>query len=314
MRIVSLTLPTPFPVGPVNAYLLPGPPVTLVDCGPKTDEALAALEAGLRTAGTRLEAIERLVLTHGHLDHFGLAATVAAASGARIFAHAAEVPKLTGDRSFVGPARALIADAGFPPDVADRWLEVMRGYRRQLDRIAPTDLLGDGDRLALADGTLEVLHTPGHAQGHLCLWDGHVLIAGDLLLEEISPNPLVEFDAAGRRLRTLPAYLRSLRRVAALNPSVAYPGHGDPLPAPAARALEIIRHHEARKEALAALLAGRRWTVRELIAAWFPTLDPRNLYLAISEVAGHLDLLDEEGRLAVERQGDVSYYTQATAA
>ncbi|MCL6553572.1 MAG: MBL fold metallo-hydrolase [Firmicutes bacterium] len=313
MRITPLPVPTPFPIGPVNAYLLPGPPVTLIDCGPKTPEALAALDRGLVGAGTRLEAIQRLILTHGHLDHFGLAATVAAASGARIYAHPAEVPKLTADRAFVEPARAFIREAGFGADVADRWLEVMRSYRQHLDRVTPTDLVDDGDRLPLAEGALEVLHTPGHAQGHICLWDGQTLIAGDLLMGEISPNPVVEFDANGQRLRTLPAYLQSLRRVASLRPAVAYPGHGDPLQTPAARALELIRHHEARKEALAALLAGRRWTVRELIATWFPALDPRQLYLAISEVTGHLDLLEAEGRLIVERRDGVCYYAHATA-
>jgi len=308
MRVVPLSLPTPFPVGPVNAFLLPGPPVTLVDCGPKTDAARAALEGGLARAGHSLRTIERLILTHGHTDHFGLAATVAAESGAPIYAHEAEVPKFTGDRAFVEPTRALVAEAGFPSSVADALFEAWKGWRVYLDRVTPTHLVADGDRLPLGDGSMEVLHTPGHAQGHICLWDGDALIAGDLLLEEISPNPVIEFDRSGRRLRTLPAYLRSLRRVTTLMPDIAYPGHGDPITSPAARAAEILRHHEERKEHLARLLADRDWTLRALADEWFPGLDLRSLFLGLSEVLGHLDLLEEQGRVAIERRAGVLHY------
>ncbi|MDQ7839502.1 MAG: MBL fold metallo-hydrolase [bacterium] len=309
MRIIPLVLPTPYPVGPVNAYLLPGPPVTLVDCGPKTPEALAALRDGLEQAGCGLGRIERLIITHGHLDHFGLAATVAAESGAEVCAHRADLPKLGGDRAFVEPMRALMREAGFPSAVAEALLEALRRYRGQFDPITPACLLNDGDLLPLADGALEVLHTPGHAQGHICLRNGGAMISGDLLLEEISPNPLVELDGSGCRIRTLPALLRSLQRIIALEPAITYPGHGDPIPEPAWRARELLLHHEARKDRLAQMLAGRAWTLREIAAAWFPGLSPTNLILGLSEVLGHLDLIEEAGRLAIEQRDGVLHYT-----
>jgi glyoxylase-like metal-dependent hydrolase (beta-lactamase superfamily II) len=314
MRIVPLSLPTPYPVGPVNAYLLPGPPVTLVDCGPKTREALAALETGLAGAGTRLGQVERLIITHGHVDHFGLAARVAVESGARVMVHAADRPKLQVDRSFLAPMRRFIREAGFPEEFSDGLINVLRAYRDQLDRVTPTDTLADGDRLPLADDSLEVLHTPGHAQGHICLRAGDALISGDLLLEEISPNPIIEFGPDGTRLRTLPALLGSLRRVEALAPAVAYPGHGDPLREPAARAAELLRHHMGRKEDLAQMLASRAWTLRELADAWFRNLQEFNVILGLSEVMGHLDLLEDEGRLTVERRGGVARYALARRA
>ncbi len=312
MRIRSLAIPTPYPVGPVNAYLLPGPPVTLVDCGPKTPEALEALEAGLMQAGSGLGQIERLVITHGHMDHFGLAGVVAAQSGAQVCAHAGDALKMTGGRALAEPMRSLLADAGFAPGVADALLEALGRYRDHFDPVAPQVLLCDGDVLPLADGALMVLHTPGHAQGHICLQDGGALISGDLLLEEISPNPLVEFDADGGRIRTLPALLASLRRLAALDPAITYPGHGDPIPEPARRARELLAHHAAREDRLACMLAGREWTIREIAAAWFPGLGPANLILGLSEVLGHLDLLEAAGRLAIERKEGVARYTMAT--
>src|SRR5690349_8390664 len=88
MTDAPLRLPLPLPhIGSVNAWLLPGEPLTLIDTGPCNEEALGALEAGLAQAGVRVEDIEPVLLTHHHLDHSGLAATIAARSGARIAAY-----------------------------------------------------------------------------------------------------------------------------------------------------------------------------------------------------------------------------------
>src|SRR6476469_3640338 len=80
--IHQLSLPTPFKVGPVNSYIVDTEPLTLVDCGPLTEEAWAALEAGLAAHGWRVQDIGRLIITHGHVDHWGLAARIVAISGA----------------------------------------------------------------------------------------------------------------------------------------------------------------------------------------------------------------------------------------
>ncbi|MBI3241566.1 MAG: MBL fold metallo-hydrolase [Chloroflexi bacterium] len=87
-----IQLPTPFPVGPVNVYLLEGEPLTLIDCGPKHPETLAALEAGLAEHGHRLEDIRQLIITHHHMDHVGLAKTVVERSGASLLTHPFNVP------------------------------------------------------------------------------------------------------------------------------------------------------------------------------------------------------------------------------
>src|SRR3982750_2474166 len=81
----ALVIPLPLAhVGSVNVWLLRGDPLTLVDTGPREDAALAALEAGLRREGLRVEDIELLLATHHHLDHVGLAATIQRRSGATV--------------------------------------------------------------------------------------------------------------------------------------------------------------------------------------------------------------------------------------
>lgn len=82
-----LSIPTPFPVGPVNVYLLEGEPLTLIDAGPLTDDAFEALKAGLKELGYSLKDIEQLIITHAHHDHFGQAGRIVEESGAPVLSY-----------------------------------------------------------------------------------------------------------------------------------------------------------------------------------------------------------------------------------
>src|SRR3989475_12995950 len=103
--------------------------------------------------------------------------------------------------------------------------------------------------MPLAGERLRALHTPGHSNGHVSFYheDG-VLVSGDLLLEGISPNPIVEFSPDGKRIPTLPQYFQSLRRAPPLNCEVAHPGHWGPIATPSARPRELITPHEPRED------------------------------------------------------------------
>ena len=312
MQVHRIELPTPFPVGPVNAYLLAGEPLTLVDAGPKTEAAQAALEAGVQTVGHRMEEIRRIVLTHGHTDHFGNAGWVAARSGAEIFAHPADRPKFAGDRWVIEHLRQHFLAAGLPASFLATFTDRMRGMRSLFDPIPEYRPLNDGDGLDLDRSRLRVLHCPGHSLGHICLYhDDGILIAGDLLLEEISPNPIVEFDERGNRIPTLPQYLHSLRRVLLLNCDLAHPGHGTPIANPSARIRELISHHEQRKEAIRGHLDRTGKTLVQISRELYQNLDEINLMLALSEVVGHLDLLVSEKRAAVSRRGGTLFFRTA---
>lgn len=304
MRAHRIELPTPFPVGAVNAYLLEGEPLTLVDTGPKTPEAQAALEAGLVKHGADPGAVRRIILTHGHVDHFGNAFWLRAQSGAQIFAHPADAPKFAGERWMVDHLRRHFTLAGLPDSFLEAFTDRWRELRALYDPVTEFLPLQDGDTIAIGDERVRVLHCPGHSLGHICLFhlDG-ILIAGDLLLADVSPNPIVEFTQEGRRIATLPQYLHSLRRVLLLNCAVAYPGHGGVLGNPGARIRELTGHHEQRKEAIHRELAREPRTLVGLAQTLYPHLDAVNLMLALSEVLGHLDLLAEEKRVTAAQRG-----------
>jgi glyoxylase-like metal-dependent hydrolase (beta-lactamase superfamily II) len=147
----------------------------------------------------------------------------------------------------------------------------------------------------------EVLHLPGHADGHLALLKDGVLIAGDALLASISPNIGLYPDA---RPDPLGDYLSSLKRIAALAPRIAFGGHGDPIDDPAGRSRELIEHHRERLEQAAAALDGQPQTAYELSFSLWP--EPMSTALrrfALAETRAHVEYLVQRGA-AVRIEGD----------
>lgn len=309
----ALELPTPFGVGPVTVYLAdaPGEPLTLVDTGPLTDGTASALEAALERHGCAPRDLERILLTHAHVDHVGLAANLAEASGAQVLSHPWNVPALEdhpGERQRrVEFYARVLGEAGVPGNIlkgVGRATEAMDRFTRPVGIDTAID---EGDSLRLAGLEWQVLHTPGHAAGLVCLYEpaGGTLLSSDHLLAGISSNPVVEPPPPGReeRLLSLVVYQASLQRVAAMDIARALPSHGpaiDDVPGLVAQRLEFHRSRVA--DVLNALRAGAR-TTWDVTQALFPGRTPLDTFLAVSEVIGHLDLLVRQGRIAAEPHG-----------
>lgn len=307
----SIVIPTPFPVGPVNVYLLDGLAPTLVDAGPNTDEAMAALQAGLAVHGYTLAEVRHLVITHAHPDHYGLAARIVAESGALVYSHQYNLALLAGDRAEAGQRRAyyaqILQQAGVPLSV----LAGMRGgfsaAAHYSQAVAVDVALNDKDVLTLGGAPWQVLHTPGHARGHICLYHRRSgrLLSGDHLLRDISSNPVLEPPLPGEteRPRSLAQYLHSLERVAALEVAIALPGHGAPITNHRGVITQRVRFHRQRVEEIATILGEGPQTAFQIATALFSDLWGIQVFLAVSEVIGHLDILEEEGRI-VSQQGE----------
>jgi glyoxylase-like metal-dependent hydrolase (beta-lactamase superfamily II) len=314
----AIELPTPFPVGPVTLYLAdaPGEPLTLIDTGPRTPETHDALEAALAGLGHGLGDLERIVVTHAHVDHFGLAADLVDVSGAQVWTHPwndATLGDYDADRErrvvFYGN---LMRQAAVPDEI----LAVVGGATQRMQHyarpVAVSGALEEGHMLRLAGRDWQVLHTPGHAAGLICLYSpsSRTLLSSDHLLADISSNPLVEPPPPGQveRPRSLALYRASLQRVAALDVERALPSHGPVIHDVPGLVAERLAFHERRMVRVLDVLRDGARTTWAVTNALFPDRTPLDTFLAVSEVIGHLDLLEMEGWIEGEMVDGVVHW------
>ena len=235
MKIIPLSIPTPFYVGDVNVYLIKEDPLTLIDVGPKTPEASKVLREKLRQNGVDFVDIRRIVLTHAHEDHCGLAKQVRdEAKNAEIFIHSWETGHLFG-RLAREEHRKLMQRAGVPNEVFDEMQEMYAEISLLTDALTDGEFstLNDEQEIEFETGILKVLHTPGHTPGSCSFLReaNRTIIAGDCVLKRITPNPIVAPDPINNDLRfkSLGEYLVSLAKIRSYSPTLIYGGHGEPI-------------------------------------------------------------------------------------
>lgn len=318
--IHCLPIPTPFAVGRVNCYLVEDDPLTLVDAGPNSATSLTTLEAALAERGRRVEDLERIVLTHQHIDHIGLVDILARRSGAEVCALEALGPWLAnykremeeGDRF----SSEIMLRNGIPQDVVHALRTVSASFRAWGAAATVTRTLGEGDLLEFAGRRWRVHHRPGHSPSDTVFHDedSRELLGGDHLLGHISSNPLISLPLDGsseERPRALMTYLDSLRATREMDLRIVLGGHGEPVEDHRALIDKRFSMHERRANRLCDLIAEHPRNAYELAQKMWVNVAVTQAYLTLSEVLGHVDLLLDEGRV-VEREREGVAYFEAT--
>ncbi len=318
-RIHQIPTPTPFYVGPMNSYLIVDEPLTLIDSGLKTEEAEEALRSGLAALGFSFGDIEQLIITHSHLDHYGLMATIAAEGSPRVLAHPLEVYDIENPEGYNSPddvrntrTERFLQRSGLP----EEWFEMILTrhpiFEQFREPVRVTDTVEDGDRLSLKNAELVFIHCPGHSPGLLNLHDAKakVLFSGDNLLKHISPVPLINFprDPSKPRAHSLADYLATIRRLRKFDADIVLPGHGEIIYDLKGVIDGIMVHHEVRKRKVLKFLDGAPKTAYDICQHLFPNMEPYHIYLAMSEAVGHLDLLNTEGMVEAEERDGIIYH------
>lgn len=316
--LFAARVPIPYPMRFVTVVIDASPPVTLVDAALDTPEARAGLESALATLGLGWDDVGRVIVTHHHPDHYGLAGWVQRRSGAGV--RMLDVDLERGERHWsdwepwLDAHVAHLLRHGLPPELEAETREDSRLTRARVHPAARIEPLVEGERVELGGASFEVLWLPGHADGHLGLWheSSGLLVAGDAILERITPNVGLY---AKSRPDPLGDYLGTLDRLERLGARRAVIGHYGPvLEDVAGRAREIRAHHRARlDETLGSLDAPR--TAFEASFRMFPQdLNPAGRRFAVAETLAHLEHLRRRGELVLLDTGRVVRFARPDAA
>ncbi|MFA9425605.1 MBL fold metallo-hydrolase [Natronorubrum sp. A-ect3] len=289
-----------------NTYLFSdGPETVLIDTGDWMETTREQLEAAFDERELEFSDIDRIFLTHWHGDHTGLAGELQAASGADVYAHAADAPLIEGDEDVWAELSDLqeqyFEQWGMPESKRDVLREVLAGGKPTGESPTVTTF-EDGETFSVNGTDLEVVHTSGHAAG-LCMFEltragRREVVSGDALLPVYTPNV---GGADVRVERPLEKYLRALQGIVDADYDRAWPGHRDPIDDPAARAQYIIDHHEERSWRVLDALDRKgpcdTWTVSDDL---FGDLESIHILHGPGESYAHLEHVERAGTVVRE--------------
>lgn len=311
--LAKLTIPTPFAVGDVNVYVIKGDRLTLVDVGPKTDEAWRVLNEELKTLKLRPSDIEQVILTHHHPDHAGLLDYFP--SSLEIYGHPNNNRWIHPTESFMSENENFFKHAFLEFGIPKEYLQVVGFLKEEFKFLCNrtlTDYLVEGDSpLGLPEW--KVIETPGHAQSHIGLYrekDG-VYIGGDHLLAHISPNPILEPPLPGEveRPKPLLQYNQSLKKLLEIPMQLVFSGHGKEIYEKDELIFKRLREQHERAEKVKMMLKERPLTVFEACQQLFPKAYQRELSLTISETVAQFDYLMDLEEIQLEEKSRVPRYS-----
>lgn len=304
--IYQVQLPLPFPLRFVNCYLLrDGDGWVLVDTGLWYPPGQEVWRRAFMELGVDPMRITRIIVTHTHPDHYGMAGWLAALSGAPVCLSAVEQEFAQriwhGDVSSYQAAVALFREHGMPADLSEVVYRDMVALRTMVHPLRVSQRLEPGDCLQIGGRCFRVLLMPGHSDGHVVLYceQTRLLLCGDVVLAKITPN--IGLWPFGRP-DPLADFFQSLDLLSGLVVDVALPGHGPLIDAFSARVAALRAHHEERLLAAEQAVAGGE-TGYAVCLSIFQTADlsPHQIRFAMAETLAHLDYLVYVGRLVCVR-------------
>ncbi len=305
-----------------NVYVIEGEKGNiLVDSGWDWPGALWAFREGMRIDSLKFQDINWIVITHIHPDHYGLAGKLKDLCGARITMHRLEAELID---SRYETSEVLLNDLsealnknGVPQDELTDLQDASLWMRKFVSSCQPEIILDEGDKISNGTFEFEVLRTPGHSRGHICLYepDKKWFFSGDHILSQTVPHIGLHPQSGDNPLED---YIKSLNKLQAMKINFVFPGHGPVFNSLKLRSAEILYHHEQRRKDIMKVLNGGLKTAYQIavdipwkgrsMAEKFSNLTPWDRRLAIFQIMAHLKLLDSEGELGrIEQEGVYVY-------
>ncbi|HEV8325399.1 MAG TPA: MBL fold metallo-hydrolase [Myxococcota bacterium] len=301
-----------FPGHVNNVYLMCDGDVTaLWDAGSGMAKAREQIHRGIRLAGTvygepvTARDLTHVILSHGHIDHFGDVGYWRREYGAKLVVHELDARVLTNFEERVVVASkdlgVFLARAGVEEARVARF-EEMYLFSKSLFQSVEVDVrLRDGELVA---GRWPAVHTPGHCPGHICLYVGDVLLTGDQVLLRVTPHQSPQSITPFCGLEN---YVRSLAKLRArAGVRIGLPGHYELIDDVYRRIDETLAHHRERLEKVKSICAARPHTVAEVAGELFHHLTGYSELLGLEEAGAHVEYLSHLGLLKIANLEDVT--------
>jgi glyoxylase-like metal-dependent hydrolase (beta-lactamase superfamily II) len=305
-----------------NVYVIEGGDGhIMVDSGWDSQESLWALQEGIKAANLKLRDITKVVITHIHPDHYGLSTKIKQICGAQVAIHRMEAGSISSRYNdfadLIQKTEELLRQNGVPQDELPQLKGASLWMHKYVTPDAPEVMLEDGDTISNDSFELEVLWTPGHSPGHICLYERErrFILTGDHVLYDTTPHVGLNPQSGDNPLGN---YISSLKKLERLKVNFILPGHGPVFNALGLRIEKILQHHEERKRAIMqALRDGLKtayeiaqqipWMANEGRSAFqdLPVWDKR---MAVTETLAHLKLLMEEEKVGNVDMDGASLY------
>jgi len=313
-NIHQVQLPLPFPLRIVNTYLIrDGSGWTIIDAGLNYPPGQMAWREAFIRYGVDSTTIRRIILTHAHPDHYGMAGWLQDLSGAPVALSAGEAAfayaQWHTDSRAHETAATFFGAHGMPHDLMTTVAEDIANLRLMTHPTPVTVThLPAGEPLTIGNRVFVPIATPGHSDDHLVFYcaEERLLLCGDAVLIKITPNVGLWGWTRGNPLAQ---FLASLDRLAELDVALALPGHGPPITRFHERLEELRIHHAERLTAMERAV-GAGATAYEVCTAVFPLqeLTSHQMRFAMAETLAHLEYLAAQGRVEQVEYADGAYF------
>ncbi|MBW2366376.1 MAG: MBL fold metallo-hydrolase [Deltaproteobacteria bacterium] len=318
-NIHALTLPAPAGHSillSVNMFAVGNGPITLIDAGTKSPEAFASIANQLNALGFGWGDVERIILTHCHGDHVGLATTIIEAAGRPVdcFIHPEDKWRISKEEcgGRVWDWDETVERFFIRANMPNKEIMMLRKHFDDLESMAdPIENLStmeDGQTFSGDGYRLKVVHTPGHSPGACCLYDPDrkILFSGDTVIKHFPPNAIMELKH--HRLKTpnyqsLKAHLNSLEKLAAMDIRYVFSGHGEYVDDPAHLISTYFDYHQQMMKSIRSALGNGNRSIYDIVEKLFRRKTSGEAYFAVSEVTVHLEYLIAEGRVQLIDDG-----------
>lgn len=305
-NLYRIPIPVPFPMKYTYCYLFKeSGRWAIVDAGFNYPEAQDAWRTVFSKYKINPPDVRAIYMTHFHPDHFGLAGWLQELTGSPVYMSPPDLKmaEITFKPGSSQPGKIGIMSSmnGVPDALTQQIVQHMEKLNKSVEPFPEVIPMTDKEVL-LGEEHWQVIHTPGHSDGHLCFYQPKtkLLLAGDHILNKITPNVSLWPGGSNNPLKN---YMESLQKITELNVELALPAHGSLITNVNERINEILQHHEERLTGMF-LLAKEGLTAYQVAAEVFShkELSPHQWRFALAETLAHLEYLAGAGRLA--RKGE----------